>query len=133
MLVGKQVLVNGNQAALNEGGTLHGAVELPGAVEALQVRILGGNGETLAVIELGAQAGGIVEFSWDGELDDGTRAPPGTYTISAAADLGGEEQAMQTLSVANVNSVTLGSGADDVLLDLGALGEISLTDVRRIS
>ena len=133
VLVGKQVMVDGNQAALGVDGDLHGAVDLPGDVSNLQVRVLGANGETLANIELGAQAGGIVEFSWDGELADGSRAAPGTYTVAAAADVNGDEQALATLSVANVNSVTLGNGTGDVLLDLGALGEIALSDVRRIS
>ncbi|MDH3714345.1 MAG: flagellar hook assembly protein FlgD [Gammaproteobacteria bacterium] len=133
VLVGKQVMVNGNQAELAAETGLHGAVEVPGAVSDLRVRVLGGSGETLADIELGAQASGIVEFEWDGELADGTRALPGTYTLSAAGGVAGEEQALATLAVANVNSVTLGNGADDVRLDLGALGEIALSDVRRIS
>lgn len=133
VLVGKQVMVDGNQAVLGAEGALRGAVELPGDVANLQVRVLGANGETLANIELGAQAGGIVQFEWDGELADGSRAAPGTYTVSASAIVNGDEQAQATLSVANVNSVTLGNGAGDVRLDLGALGEIALSDVRRIS
>jgi flagellar basal-body rod modification protein FlgD len=133
VLVGKQVMVSGSQAELAADTGLHGAVEVPGAVSDLHVRVLGIGGETLADIELGAQAGGIVEFQWDGELADGTRALAGTYTLSAAAGVAGEEQALATLAVANVNSVTLGNGADDVRLDLGALGEIALSDVRRIS
>ena len=133
VLVGKQVMVNGNQAELAEDAALRGAVEAPGAVSDLHVQVLGANGETLADINLGAQAGGIVEFEWDGELADGSRAAPGTYTLSAAANVAGDEQILATLAVANVNSVTLGNGSGDVLLDLGALGEIALSDVRRIS
>lgn len=133
VLVGKQVLVNGNQAALTADTGLSGAVELPNAVEELHVRVLGVNGETLADLDLGARAGGIFEFEWDGELADGSRALPGTYTLSASASVAGEEQALATLAAANVNSVTLGNGAGDVRLDLGALGEVSLSDVRRIS
>ena len=98
----------------------------------LRVQVLGANGETLAEIELGGSAGGIVEFEWDGKLADGSQAPPGVYTVTATAGIDGDEQLLQTLSVANVNSVTLGSGANDVLLDLGALGEIPISDVRRI-
>lgn len=133
VLVGKQVMVNGNQSALGTDTALRGAVELPGPVNDLHVRVLGASGETLADIALGAQSGGVVEFEWDGELADGGRAPAGTYTVAAAAEVGGNEQALTTLAIANVNSVTLGSGAGDVRLDLGALGEFALADVRRIS
>lgn len=133
VLVGKQVMVNGNQAELPAETALRGAVELPEPVNDLRVQVLGVNGETLADIELGPQAGGIVEFEWDGELADGSRAAPGPYTVTASAPVDGQEQLLPTLAVANVNSVTLGNGTSDVRLDLGALGEISLSDVRRIS
>ena len=62
VLVGKQVMVNGNQAELAQDAVLRGAVELPSAVSDLHVQVLGGNGETLADIDLGSQTGGIVEF-----------------------------------------------------------------------
>ncbi len=132
VLVGKQVLVSGEHAEL---GTerMRGAVDLPGAVSDLRVWVEGASGETLAEIPLGAQAGGLVDFEWDGRMAQGGDAPPGVYRIRAEATVGGTAQALNVMAAANVNSVTLVGGGEDLRLDLGALGEVSLGDVRRVA
>ena len=131
-LVGRDVLVAGNQASLATGGGVHGAVDLHASTGELVVRVLDASGQMIRRIELGPQAPGVVAFTWDGLRADGTGAPPGTYRIEASAAVEGESQAMATLVRARVESVTLGSGGSDVTVNLGGLGPVRIADVREI-
>lgn len=133
VLVGKQVLVSAGEAELGTAAPLRGAVELPSPVAELHVRIEGANGALLRELALGPQPAGLVEFDWDGELAAGGTAAPGLYRVRAETMIGGDAQALPVLAAANVNSVTLGAGATQPQLDLGALGQVALGDVRRIS
>jgi flagellar basal-body rod modification protein FlgD len=80
-----------------------------------------------------AAAEGLQDFRWDGTNDAGAAAPSGAYGISAAAIVGGKNQAITTFMNGTVNSVTLDASGSGVTLNTPELGAVALTSVRQIS
>lgn len=58
--------------------------------------------------------------------------PPGTYKFEAQASIDGEIKGLYTLLPANVDSVTLGHGNGELLLNLAGLGSVPLSQVQII-
>jgi flagellar basal-body rod modification protein FlgD len=73
-----------------------------------------------------------VEFNWDGTLDDGSKALPGSYRVAAEALVGGQTQAFDVLATAQVNSVSLGGSDDEIMLSLAGIGEVGMSEVKQI-
>jgi len=130
-LVGRQVLAPSGVAALAEGGSIRGSVELPAASGDVTVNVYDQAGQVVRRLELGAQTSGSVSFQWDGLKDDGTFAEPGAYFVSAEASIDGKYEAVETLLVSDVRSVTL-SNSGGLLLDLDGIGALDFKEVRQI-
>ena len=130
-LVGRQVLAPTGVAALAEGGTIRGNVELPAASGEVVVNVYDQAGQVVRRLELGAQTSGAVSFQWDGLKNDGTFAEPGAYFVSAEASIDGNYEAVETLLVSEVRSVTL-SNSGGLLLDLDGIGALDFKEVRQI-
>ncbi|MBT4861666.1 MAG: flagellar biosynthesis protein FlgD, partial [Gammaproteobacteria bacterium] len=62
----------------------------------------------------------------------GARVPPGRYTVSAEAHQGDVVSAVETLIPVQVESVTLGQAGQDLTLTVSELGDISMSQVRKI-
>ena len=75
---------------------------------------------------------GLAQFRWDGILDNGKQAPGGTYRIGATASIGGQETALEVMTVAKVESVTLGRGGNEMQLNLEGLGPVKADSVRQL-
>ena len=131
-LVGRQVLVPAQQGTLPASGGLNGAVNLTTSTPDLAVNIYDASGALVRHLDLGTQAAGLVSFHWDGLTDNGQTAAPGTYQISAAALVGGQAQAADTLLASTVQGVTLGQGGQGVTLNLAGQGSVDLSSVREI-
>ncbi len=130
-LVGREVLAPTGLAALQEGGSITGTVELPAASSDVAVNVYDQAGQIIRRIELGSQAAGPVSFQWDGIGDDGQFAAPGTYFVSAEAGLNGTTESVETLLASEVRSVTL-SNSGGLLLDLDGIGSLDFSEVRQI-
>ena len=130
-LVGRSVLAPTGLAALAEGGTISGAVELPAASNDVSVNLYDQSGQLVRRLELGSQAAGEAAFQWDGLKDDGQFAPPGTYFVSAEANVDGRTEAIDTLLESRVRSVTL-SNSGGLLLDLEGVGSLDFSEVAQI-
>ena len=126
-LVGRDVLVAGNQLAL-AGGHATGGVELPAAADAVQVQIVDAAGSVVRTLALGATAAGVHSFAWDGQTDAGAAAPEGKYTLRVAATAAGKAAEAKALTAARVQSVAPGTAG--VQLDLGALGQQPLAAIK---
>jgi len=140
-LVGKRVLVPGNQTTLPDKGPLRGAVDLPASTSNLSIKITDAKGELVKTLDLGSKPAGTVHFSWDGkrkvpghdgEPDSEQRAPAGTYRITAEALVDGKPQAVNTLVVDAVESVSLGKPGQPMTLNLSHAGSTRLTSVKQI-
>ena len=130
-LVGRQVLAPTGVAALSQGGTIRGNVELPSASGDVVVNVYDKAGQVVRRLELGAQSSGPVAFKWDGLKNDGTFAAPGSYFVSAEASIDGKYESVETLLVSEVRSVTL-SNSGGLLLDLDGVGALDFKKVRQI-
>ena len=131
-LVGRDVLVPLNGGYLEAGGSIDGLVGLESSVSDLTVSVHNAAGELIREINMGTQAQGEVNFSWDGMMDNGEFAAPGTYAISAQAMIDGEAVAPYILTQARVNSVSIGSNGQGLALNLDGLGPVSFDNVAEI-
>ncbi|MFC1683939.1 flagellar hook assembly protein FlgD [Pseudomonadota bacterium] len=131
-LVDREVLAPLEFGLLPQDGSLSGIVDLPSSAGNLVVSITDSAGALVREINLGTQAAGQIAFSWDGSTDSGDYAPPGVYQVRAQAAVGDENEALNTLIAARVDSVTLGSGTQGLRLNLEGLGPIAFSDVAQI-
>jgi flagellar basal-body rod modification protein FlgD len=124
---------SGDGPATGDGGsTLQGAVAVPANATGVTVQIKDASGNVVKTMDLGSPAAGTTDFTWDGHGDDGATLPPGTYSISATATVGGAPQTCTTYTVANVEGVSLGANGSSPMIDVGVLGQISMSRVFEI-
>ncbi|HTP96731.1 MAG TPA: flagellar hook assembly protein FlgD [Burkholderiales bacterium] len=128
-MIGHTVLAAGSTLALTNGSAT-GAVNLAGAADNVTVTINGAAGNVVRTISLGAQAPGMVGFSWDGTTDNGGTAPDGSYRFQVQASSGGTQVGATTLAIGQVNSVNV--GAQGLSVSVGGVGNVNLTDVKQI-
>ena len=132
MLVGREVQVRTDTAWLTEGKPFSGVIELPASSSSVSVSIYGEDGTLVRKSDLGARTGGEVELLWDGKDNSGNQLPSGNYRVKAEAVIDGENEQLNTLLGANVNSVTLGDASTGTLLNLAGVGKVPLSEVRTI-
>lgn len=128
-LVGRQVLVGGNQLQLQEGLSL-GGVDLAGDADHVYVSIFDKTGTEVDRVDLGVQKKGSNTFIWDGKLSNGTQLADGKYTIKVAAENAGKKVEVSSLEMATVASVV--NSSDSVGIEVGRFGLLSLSDIKRI-
>jgi flagellar basal-body rod modification protein FlgD len=131
-LVGRSVLTSDGKAVLETGGSIDGLVDLPASTSQLTLKVTDSAGQIVRTLELGPQAAGGVRFSWDGITDGATPAVPGTYRVTAEAMIDGDVTAVDVQAAAKVESVSLGSGGGEVVVNLAGLGSVPLSDVKEI-
>jgi len=107
-----------------------GGVELAQPADSVRINIFDESGNAVNTLQLGAQNAGMVSFAWDGQTNMGTTATPGKYRFTAEAVLAGSPVAATQLSFGQVYGVT--PSASGTKLDMGALGEFSMAEVRQV-
>ncbi len=131
-LVGRSVMIPSDSLNLQAGEIARGAVNLDRFATNLTLSIEDSAGQLVQRINLGEQEAGMVDFEWNGTDADGNAMPPGDYRITAQVTRGAEVEAGETLAVVDVESVTLGSGGQDLTLSVTGLGDIQMDQVRKI-
>jgi len=131
-MVGRTVLIPSTEGILKEGGNIQGSIELTSSTSKLVVGLYDSAGQLVKQMNMGPQAGGNVGFNWDGVMDNGEPAPAGKYQINAITQVDGEPTAAKTFIAAKVDSVIMGKLGQDVTLNLGALGQLGLSEVKQI-
>ena len=131
-LVGRKVLIPAETAILKDTGGLQAAVELNQPANQVIVRVTNSGGQLVHTEKLGVQQAGLVDFKWDGLDQNGQRLAAGEYSIAAELHRGNDVSAGATLSVFDVESVTLGKAGQDLTLSVPGLGEINMSQVRKI-
>lgn len=131
-LVGRGVLVDSDRGYLPAQGLMKGNVELPNAVGNLHLTITNAAGEIVKSISLGQHAAGNVRYAWDGTDEDGLRVPSGIYKVSADASFNGQSYSFATAAETAVESVTIGRNGQGMVLNLGALGAVDLSQIKQI-
>lgn len=133
-LVGRFVMVPTDKGFLpaGEGDRFFGGVELEQSAAAVEVNIFSKAGELVKTIPLGSQQPGTTRFSWDGKDNFGKDVPEGEYNVTAQINADGKKQAVNTLMIAPVDSVTLGRNGDPMKLNVAGMGAMSLSSVKEI-
>lgn len=132
-LIGKEVLVDSDTAALPMSGDIRGQITLPVSSTAVNIDVLTPNGEVVGKISLGPQPAGLVPFSWDGVGLKGARLPPGNYMLEASYKNGSAFEGLSTQVRAAVDSVSVPSSGGRAQIQLDGLGSVSLAKVLEIS
>ena len=131
-MVGRSVLVEHNALQLTSGSAASFAVDLPQSVAGLEISISDNAGQVVRQFNLGTQGGGIVDFSWDGLNNNGEQVAAGAYRVTAEAVIEGQNQSLNTLVVAPVESVSLARDGSEPTLNVSNIGAVALDSVRRV-
>jgi len=132
MLVGREVLVPTATVALPASGAVNCAVDVPEGTQQVVIGIKDSAGQLVRQFSVPADAG-TNEFAWDGNLQDGTRATAGPYSIEAVGITAGKSSSLQVLVSDKVGSVTLDPTTSNLVLNTATQGTVPLAAVRRIS
>lgn len=124
-LVGRDVIVAGNQLTANDEGLPQGGFELASAADRVQVEVLNAGGRVIDTIELGAQSAGRHGFEW---------TPP----EGVEASLGQRFRIVAKSGAANVSSTPLMrdrvdaviAGGDQLTLELRNSGSVAYADIK---
>ena len=131
-LIGQDVLVAGNVGYKNADEGISGVVVNEQTVQNMSIGIYNEIGELVKSIDAGTQSAGNIELNWDGKDENGNQLPPGNYTVKAEGEVFGEGVAVPTAINRHVDSVSLGSSAQGVVLNLDGDVSILLDDVIQI-
>lgn len=132
-LVGRQVLVPGTQGVLPVGGDIAGKINLPNSVTNVHLKVTDAvTGEAVQDVDLGPYGAGTMPFSWDGLNSHGVMANPGTYKIEATASIDGKNTVLETDISSRVDSVSMGSGANGVKVNLTGLDSVNFNQIKQI-
>ena len=130
-MVGRAVLLEGDNVALGEEGQTLFGLDLTEAVSGVVLNIEDSSGQLVRSLKLGPSGAGIRDVVWDGLDQDGVRAEPGYYNVTAVAEGQDGPQAVEALVWGGVQSVSL-NGAAGNTLHLSDGRQIALDEVRRV-
>ncbi|WP_353496758.1 flagellar hook assembly protein FlgD [Vibrio chaetopteri] len=132
-LVGRDVLVPGAAGIKPADAGMAAMVKLPQSMDNVLVRVENEMGQLVRSFDVGAQPGGDARVEWDGKDDQGNPMPAGKYRVKASGLMEGESREFEVSTYANVNSVLLGKGDGNVLLNLaGFESPVRLAEVLEV-
>jgi flagellar basal-body rod modification protein FlgD len=97
------------------------------------VNIADSSGKVVQQINLGAQATGIADFSWNGTEANGALAPVGQYSVSAQVAGAAAGANVPTYINGTIQSVTMGSGSTGMSVNVAGQGTVLFSNVVQIS
>ncbi|MEM7561640.1 MAG: flagellar hook assembly protein FlgD [Pseudomonadota bacterium] len=131
-LVGRRVMIPSQSAFLTNGQPMNAAVDLEQPASSVIFTVTNSAGQLVHRQELGIQQAGLVDFEWNGLDANGSSLPEGEYSIAAEVKRGNDVSSGNTFTVVDVESVTLGVGGQDLTLSVSGLGDINMSQVRKI-
>ncbi|UTV27046.1 flagellar hook assembly protein FlgD [Photobacterium atrarenae] len=117
-LVGRDVLIPSATGVKTAEGSVAGMVKLPKALNNMMLRIENEQGQLIKSLDMGAKPPGEHRVEWDGTDEQGNVLPEGRYQLKVAGLVDGESREFDVSTYANVNSVLLGNGDGNVMLNL---------------
>ena len=129
-LVGHDVLADASTISLGETGAVRGSVDMPAGASNAMLVVTDASGQLVRRVPLSTDKG-AQDFSWDGTTDRGTRAPAGSYSVQAVAQVGSAAEQVPTQLVGKVGSVTIDPTTFQLTLNT-QMGPIALANVRRV-
>ncbi|MDO9423183.1 MAG: flagellar hook assembly protein FlgD [Methylobacter sp.] len=132
-LVGRQVSAPGTKGLLAAGGDISGNINLTDSVTNVKVKVTNAaTGELVQNVDLGSHSAGKIPFVWDGLNSNGVMANPGVYKIEATASIDGKNTALETDINSRVDSVSMGSGANGLKVNLTGLDSVAFNQIKQI-
>ncbi|CAM2817417.1 flagellar hook assembly protein FlgD [Vibrio mytili] len=132
-LVGRDVLVPGAAGVKQDNASMAAMVKLSQPIDNLFVRVENAAGQLVRTFEVGAKPAGDSRVLWDGNDESGNPLPAGKYNVKASGLVDGESKEFPVSTYANVNSVLLGKGDGNVLLNLaGFESPVRLAEVLEV-
>jgi len=132
-LVGRSVLVDDNVFGLYEGEEIKGKIATETQASNVIIYVENEAGEVVQSIPIGTVGAGGGNFTWDGNMSDGSKAPPDAYRFRIAGLVDGEAAEIQAMTFRKVDSVTLAGNGGSVLLNLNGGGSMPLNEVVEVS
>lgn len=128
-LLGHQVLVPGNIARPDAGGTIEGVADLPEAASSVTVTFSNATtGELLNTRVYGAQSAGLMGFDWTGMPKEMTDArTPVRITVAATTPAGTKDIGASVF--AKVLSARSGANGSDLTLNIEDFGAIDAGEI----
>jgi flagellar basal-body rod modification protein FlgD len=84
-LLGKTVRGVGNALTISGGRGVSASYQLPQDARQVTVTIFDASGKTIRTLELGSQAAGLRQFTWDGKDSQGKTVADGSYSYQVRA------------------------------------------------
>ncbi|MGZ5030995.1 MAG: flagellar hook assembly protein FlgD [Methylobacter sp.] len=132
-LVGRHVSAPGSKGILEAGGEISGDINLTSSSPNLDVKIINSEtGEVVKDMALGEHGAGRIPFVWDGLNSHGVMASPGVYKIDATANIDGNNTALETDINSRVDSISMGSGANGIKVNLTGLDSVNFNQIKQI-
>ena len=126
-LVGRSVLVEGNQLVAGEDGTASAGFELAGKASSVQVEVLSASGAVIDTIELGGLDAGQHGFTWEPSSGVNTEG----VTFQVVAKSGSASVTATPLNVDQVTSVSNESGS--LTLQLQNNGSLAYSKIKSVA
>lgn len=133
-LVGRYVSSPSNTGLLASGSNLKGTVDLPESSSGITIKMTDpATGDVVKHITLsGIHPAGSVPFTWDGMNDNNVPASPGTYKVEVDANINGVNTVLTPNIESKVDSVSIGSGANGIQVNLKGLGPVNFNQIKQI-
>lgn len=131
-MVGREVVIPRDHFTFTSGTSVPIGTSLPESAGDVRVTIVDASGQVVRQAQLGQQAAGRLNWSWDGLTDAGAVAPAGNYGVRIEALNNGVEEALEPSVRARVDSVTLGRNGLGATLNLDGYGAVDMGDVLEI-
>lgn len=132
-LVGRSVLVDDNVFGLYDGEQVKGKISTETSASNVNIYVENASGEIVQSIPIGNVGAGGGNFTWDGNMNDGNKAPAGAYRFRIAGLVDGEASELQAMTFRKVDSVTLAGNGGSVMLNLNGGGAMPLNEVVEVS
>lgn len=131
-LVGRNIIVQADSFNHQSGKQLQGMVDLKASVNNLTVDILDSSNQVIQTLNLGQQAKGLSQFTWDGKNSQGQAVPNGVYKVVAKSTAQGKTVAQDTLLSEKVLSVSLGKAQQGLLLNTESKRTYEFNNVKQV-
>jgi flagellar basal-body rod modification protein FlgD len=122
-LVGRDVIVPGNQLSIADGAA-QGGFDLAGPADAVKVEILGPSGQVLDSMNLGAQSSGLQSFDWPA----GSATDASGLRFRVTATSGATSVTSTALMRDRIDAVA--TGGDSLTLELARSGSVPYASVK---
>lgn len=109
-LVGRQVLLPGNQLAFDANGVGQGALELPKDAKGVKVEVISTTGTVLGTLNLGDKTAGTHHFNWNAQAAGVTDLSK-VKSFRVTSDVNGVAATVTALAPQTVSAVSFADGA----------------------